>query len=206
MKKVIWMMAAILFCGFGTTMLTACGDDDDDNGQEEGKGKAEVRVALVTQNDTYKMFNFDFSLTDPNGKTSNYKFDASDKSNDKFYESEANNFQNACMIYLLGNPNLKEFFENVNMHHYVFKDVASGSKIEFKTISHLVRSYEPKEKGNTYLMPTVMVTLVVNGEERPLSLFNFNCGSPDKSIWNKYMEKYDNAVVDESTKSLTIVY
>ena len=60
---------------------------------------------------------------------------------------------------------LKEFFENVNMHHYLLKDVPSGATIEYKTISNLIKSYEPKEKGNTYLMPGVMVTLVINGQD-----------------------------------------
>lgn len=207
MKKTLWMLAAILFCSLGTTMLTACGsDDDDDKGKDPGKGKADVRIAVVTQRDTYNMFNFDFTLTDHTGKTTAIKFDASDKSDDKFYEIEATYFQNACLTYLLLNPQLKEFFENVNMHHYLLKDVPSGSTIEYKTISNLIKSYEPKEKGNTYLMATVMVTMIVDGNERPIQAFNFNCGSPDKSIYLKYMERYDGKVVEQSSNKLSILY
>ena len=62
MKKNLWMLAAILFCSLGSIALTSCGDDDDDKGKEEKKVNADVRVALVTQRDTYNMFTFDFSL------------------------------------------------------------------------------------------------------------------------------------------------
>ncbi len=201
------MLAAILFCSLGSTMLTACGDDDDDKGKEPQKANADVRIAVVTQNDTYNMFTFDFSLTDPSGKTTNYKFDSSDKSDDKFYENEASSFETASIPYLLMSPNVKEYLENVNMHHYVIKNVPSGSKIDYKTVAHLVKTYEPKEKGNSYFMPTVMVTLVIDGKDRPFQsfLFNANFGF-DKSIYDKFIERYDNKVIEEASKTLTIVY
>ena len=206
MNKNLWMLAAILFCSLGSTMLTACGDDDDDKGKEPQKANADVRIAVVTQNDTYNMFTFDFSLTDPSGKTTNYKFDSSDKSDDKFYENEASSFETAAIPYLLMSPNVKEYLENVNIHHYLCKNVPSGSKIDFKTVSHLLKTYEPKEKGNTYLMPGVMVTLVINGQDRPYYLFNLNGNSVDKTIWEKYMSRYDGQPVEGSTKTLEIVY
>ena len=207
MKNNLWMLAAILFCSLGSIALTSCGDDDDDNNvKEEKKTNADVRVALVTQRDTYNMFTFDFSLTDPSGKTTNYNFDSSDKSDDKFYECEANSFISGCTFMLIANPQLKEFFENVNIHHFLCKNVPSGSKIDFKTVSHLLKTYEPKEKGNTYLMPGVMVTLVINGEDRPYYLFDLSGNSVDKTIWEKYMSRYDDQPVAGSTKTLEIVY
>ena len=100
---------------------------------------------------------------------------------------------------------MTSFFENVIMHHYVFKNVPSGSKIEYKTVSHLVKSYQPEEKGNKYLMATVMVTYVTDGQVHPLKPFDFNCSILDKSMWEKNIE-YDNYIVPQSTNSVTIVY
>lgn len=205
MKKTLWMMAAILFFSLSSTMLTACSDDDDDP-KDEGKGNVEVRVAVVTQRDTYKMFTFDFTLTGPDGKTNTYKFDSSDKNDDKFYEAEANTFQVACMPYLFY-PGATSFFENVVMHHYVFKNVPNGAKIDYKTVSHLVRSFQPEEKGNKFLMATVMVTYVTaDGQVHPLKPFDFNFGIYDKAMWEKNIEKYDNYTVPQSTNSVTVVY
>ena len=208
MQKALWMLAAILFCSLSTTVLTACSDDDDDDGgKEDAKGKAEVRVAVVTQRDTYKMFTFDFTLTGPDGKTKTYKFDASDNNDDKFYEAEANSFESACLPYLFMYPSLTSFFENVIMHHYVFKNVPNGAKIDYKTVSHLVRSFQPEEKGNKFLMATVMVTYVTaDGQVHPLKPFDFNCSILDKSMWEKNIEKYDNYIVPQSTNSVTVVY
>jgi hypothetical protein len=85
--------------------------------------------------------------------------------------------------------------------------VPNGAKIDYKTVSHLVRSFQPEEKGNKFLMATVMVTYVTaDGQVHPLKPFDFNFGIYDKGMWEKNIEKYDNYTVPQSTNSVTVVY
>lgn len=212
MKKNLFRMLALGFCcGLCTTMLTACGGDDEEKKKDDDKASIDVSVALVTQADTYKMFTFDFVITDANGKTQTMKLDATDNSTDKFTEAEASNFQNAIssevmMANLSGKgAEFARFVENYRMHHFTFKNVPANGKITFKTIAHKVSTYEPLEKGNAYMMPTVMVSQTLLNVTQTLKSFDTpRYNSVDKSIWEKYVATFDGKEISEATGTVEV--
>ncbi len=69
-KNLLWMLAAILFCG---AMTTSCGSDDDDNGSSSSDTKiVGMRIAYVVEfldgYDTLTDYTVTVTWTDENGK------------------------------------------------------------------------------------------------------------------------------------------
>ncbi len=72
-KNLLWMLAAILFCGAMTTVFTACGDDDDD---DNGNGSSsttsnvyEVTLAALLPTCSAPYLQLQVQYTDAEGKS-----------------------------------------------------------------------------------------------------------------------------------------
>ena len=81
MKKFMMTLAAVLCCTMTATVFTACGSDDDNNSKpQDPPTSCEMKVTLLTDDETLVSFDFYFKYYDENGQIKSEKvvFDEKD--------------------------------------------------------------------------------------------------------------------------------
>jgi len=160
-KNLLWMFAAILFCG---AMTTSCDKDDDNNSSptppEETPSTAtkyDVTLTLFTYKTISAYVDYEFSYTDHNGKESTPVMLTGNEKGETLSTNEAAYYKNQYEARVTESFPESKYLEYVAFH-YTIKDVPKGSEISWKTIQHMAQGATAPTEGIRFVWPCVMVT------------------------------------------------
>lgn len=196
-KNLLWMLAAILFCGLTTTVFTSCGDDEDD-GQpstpEEQPGEkkpesADVILTLVIQRGTLNVFEYDFKYVDAKGNTKTYDIDAQTEgvAFDELEQSRYNTFTSAT--FAAYPETFRNDMKNPLVLRVTLKDQPTGKKYSYQTICHIKKDFQFQERF-IYAFPSVFVTETPKGGKRTVKC-DFQFQVVDVTNWERFASAAD---------------
>jgi hypothetical protein len=204
-KNLLWMLAAILFCGLTTTVFTSCGDDEDDSQpstpeqpekpEDKKAESADVTLTLVIQKSTLNVFEYDFKYVDAKGNTKTYDIDAQTEgvAFDELEQGRYNTYTQATF------PAYGEACYNDMKKPLVLrvtlKDQPTGKKYSYETVCHVKEDFKYQE-AFIYSFPSVFVTETPKGGKRTVKS-DFQFQVVDVTNWERF-----KAAADGKTSTL----
>ena len=191
-KNLLWMLAAILFCGLTVTVFTACGSDDDDNKPNSG-GDDNDKPAQVTSYDvtlTFMAFksltpyvSYEFSYTSPKGeKYGPIKITGNEKG-DGLTAEELEKYKSVYKEFVSENVPESKYLEYTALH-FTLSDIPVDGSISWETTRHKLADATAPEEPFSYVWPTVMVTVKAgNKKQSSVSVLSGVVGESNKERW-----------------------
>lgn len=208
------MLAAILFCGLTTTVLTSCGGDDDDNNSQQptptpepaAEQKYDVTLIFLTYKTISAFIDCEFSYTDHNGKKSTPVIITGKENGENLTSTEMAFYKTHYNLLLSDKLPESKFLEYVAFH-YTIKDVPAGSKISWETIQHTAEGATVPTEELIYVWPTVMYTVSNDNNFRMdiSKLHHFPAvitESKAQTWFDEYVTKRDGQTLSYATGSL----
>ena len=215
-KNFLWMLAAILFCGAMTTVLTACGGSDNDSPTDPTPSQPEtkeytVTLDLVVHERAFNMMTLDFIYTDANGKENKMHVDKSTTSNAQLTEMEKSFFAKDPQLEAYRDAEAEQKYPGINdymdtkhlkVYRVTLDKVASGKTITTTATTYILDSYQPKESNDWELMPTVIVAEKNSGNflsTAALLLRFFGANN-----WDKLKERMNGGVIGSCVNTVVL--
>ena len=166
-KNLLWMLAAIFFCG---AITTSCSKDDDDKNsptptpEPETAKSYKVTLDMVIHEKALDMMTVDFIYTDADGKENTMKIDKNTAANAQLTELEKKFFNNDPTLALYKNednhPGITDYLSTkyLKVYRVTLDNVATGKTIKTTAKSYILDSYQPNETNNYVLVPIVIPT------------------------------------------------
>ena len=165
-KSLLWMLAAILFCG-ATAM--SCSKDDDNNKENEEKQeetkKYDITLALLTFPTMSTYIDYEFSYTDHNGKKSTPVTYTGFENGESLTAEEATYYKTMYKKYL-SDQYPESMFLEYKAFHVTIKDVPEGSTISYETIQRTAKDATAPTEAFSYLQPCVIATWKIGSNIR----------------------------------------
>ena len=213
-KNLLWMLAAILFCGLTATMVTACGDDEEDNqpkNPEEQQDpddpqKPEVKkadfyditITVVGQSSLFKVMTSDFTINwvkngQPNLKT--VEFDEDFEGESALDALENSSYTRATKVAFMGEPKLEVDMQQKYIYRMTLKDIAVDTKYSYDFFCHVNKDFQIAEGDSLlYILPMVMVTETAKGTTNLelIEEFNYSGGVVHPNNLSRFLQQFDD--------------
>ena len=184
-KNLLWMLAAILFCGITVTMLTSCGDDDpiptsnegdnndgdgDGDGDGEGEGEGEktivkagvydISIAYIIHRSITEIFDVELTTTDPNGNENTYSFKTPQEPSDAFVGNEAEIYRaSSYETFKMVDPLFTlDYCNDVIVRRINFRDVPVDKSVKFITVFNKKPDVQLTPHKYAFIRPSVVFT------------------------------------------------
>jgi hypothetical protein len=163
-KNLLWMLAAILFCGLTVTVFTACGDDDDNNNTPSGQetpaepSSYEVTLTFIAFKSLTPYVTYKFTYTDAQGKEYGPIAITGNERGDGLTAEEMEKFKTIYSNFVTKNVPESKYLEYTALHFTLPEFPADGS-IKWETTRHKIADATAPTEAFSYVWPTVMVTV-----------------------------------------------
>ena len=207
-KNLLWMFAAILFCGITATMFTSCGDDDPVV-QEEGEkedvivkaGVYDISVAYIVQRTLTNFFDIELTTTDNNGKETTYSFKTPQDASDGFVGTEAKDYQTVSYDTFRSIDALftLDYCNDVIVRRVIFKDVPVDKSVKFITVFHKKQDLQVTPQRYAFIRPGIIFTQTPKDNQKATVLHD--CSARGSIIGESSFESWLNKMDKDERES-----
>ena len=206
-KNLLWMFAAILFCGAMTTVFTSCSKDDDDKNvtppapQEENTNptKFDIELNLIAQPKSLQYFEYDFKYVDANGNAKTVKIDQNTQSASIGSLAHFPIYTN--VISALASLVPYADLNNPIIYRVTLKDQPVGKTISYITTCHVKENATITETLQ-YAMPAVLA--IKSTDNSACGAFNILTQKVNPEQWAEYIAKVEGKTILQATNEFEV--
>ena len=200
-KNLLWMLAAILFCG---VMTTSCSKDDDDNSTPtpdtpKQETQYDIELNFIAHPKSLQYFEYDFKYVDANGNTKTIDIDQDTKGTS--LGTLAQNQVYTGVVSVIASTKGYEDLNNPFVYRVTLKNQPVGKTISYTTTCHVKENVTITETLQ-YATPAVLAIKTADGSAcAPFSIRTWKV-TPEK--WTDYITSVDGTAIQQATNEFTV--